>query len=340
MIGVGAALDVLVGVYLPIDAAVAATLGVAVGSLVSLLFGGPASRPSAAAVLDALDDCGLDIVALREVTPAPGGPSVYVATTIDDSALTVRVLGRDDRDRDWLTRLYRWFAVGDRQDDQTPVTAESAVEHELLAKVSGARAGARIPEPVVAYPVGKPGGHRGALLAWVAVGGRRLDLVADDALSDEALADLWTSVARLQQHRLAHRMLRTDHLILDRTDRVWITGLTLAKLGATPRDLATDVAELLASLALQVGVPRSVRAALAGLGSERLIAALPYLQPLAMVGPTLTRGADLRPGSAARLAPRHPAASSPPPAARRSSQLAGRSARRGHQGNRDVRRRS
>ncbi|HTQ21322.1 lysylphosphatidylglycerol synthase transmembrane domain-containing protein, partial [Mycobacterium sp.] len=142
------------------------------------------------------------------------------------------------------------------------------------------------PEPVVAYPVSERQGHLAALVAFLDVGGRRLDLLSAEAVSDATLADLWHSVALLRQHRLAHRLLRTDNVLVDGQGKAWLTGLALAELGASDRQLASDVAELLASLATQFGVQRSVASAIAGLGPEAVAAAAAYLQPLALLGET------------------------------------------------------
>ncbi len=96
---------------------------------------------------------------------------------------------------------------GTRKDDHAATTVQSTAEHAVLAMVTAARAGARVPEPVLAYPVAARGGTRGALLAWVDVGGRALDGLEPEEIPDAALADLWHSVAVLHKHRLAHRQL-------------------------------------------------------------------------------------------------------------------------------------
>jgi tRNA A-37 threonylcarbamoyl transferase component Bud32 len=150
---------------------------------------------------------------------------------------------------------------------------ESASEHELLAMVAAARAAGRVPEPVVAYPISGSQGSQGALVAWIDVGGQPLNLVPPEEVGAATLADLWRSVARLHQHRLAHRRLRTDNITADGSGRAWLTGLVLAELGATDRQLASDVAELIASLAVRIGVDRTVTSAVAGLSAPTVAAA-------------------------------------------------------------------
>jgi uncharacterized protein (TIRG00374 family) len=171
-----------------------------------------------------------------------------------------------------------------------------------------------VPEPVVAYRIAhRQGRQAGALVAWADVGGQPLDRVAREGTDSATLADLWHSVACLHQHRVAHRLLRTDNVTIDASGQAWITGLVLAELGATDRQLASDVAELLTSLSVQIGVDRTVTSAVSGLGAPTVAAAAAYLQPLALSGATragvraydhqrslaLTRGTQarrLRPG--------------------------------------------
>jgi uncharacterized protein (TIRG00374 family) len=228
----------------------------------------------------------VDVASLKQQPTAGGGPDLFGAMTREETGLAVLVYADDDRDRDRLARLTRWLLVRDPEDNRSGVTVESAAEHEMLAMVAAARAGGRVPEPVVAYPVARVPGPPGALVAWIDVGGRRLDRVSPDDVSDATLADLWHSVSCLHQHRLAHRRLRRDNVTVDGSDRAWLTGLVLAELGADDRQLASDVAELLASLAVQLGVDRTVASAEAGLGAATVGAAAGYLQPLAVSDPT------------------------------------------------------
>jgi len=55
-----------------------------------------------------------------------------------------------------------------------------------------------------------------------------------------------------------------------------------AELGATQRQIELDVAELLASLAVIAGAERAVATAVAVIGPDRVAAAVPLLQPLAL----------------------------------------------------------
>ena len=143
--------------------------------------------------------------------------------------LGVRVFASDDRDRDRLARVARWLLVRNPQDDRAGTTVLSAAEHEMLAMVAAARAGARVPEPVVAYPVAGGPGPPGALVAWIDVAARQLDHLTADQISEATLADLWRNVWLLQRHRLAHRQLRSDNVSVDDSGQVWLSGFALAR---------------------------------------------------------------------------------------------------------------
>ncbi|MEU9448830.1 lysylphosphatidylglycerol synthase transmembrane domain-containing protein [Streptomyces sp. NPDC048277] len=278
-----AALSVAAAAIVPLDAVAALAMGGAAGSTVLLLAGGPADRPTARAVADALLACGVPVATVRELpadTQLPGEGIVYHAETTAGSRLAVRVLAAEDHNRELFHRLARRMLLRHPADagGQSPL---GAAEHELLMLVFAARTGARVEEPVIAYPVA--GG--GALVATVERGARPLSALTDEALTDELLIAVWTSVARLQEHRLAHRALRPEHVLVEPGGAVRLAAFARARPGSPPALLAGDIAELLATTALRVGPRRATACALAGLGPRILADAVPYLQPLALVGP-------------------------------------------------------
>ena len=277
--------EVVVGGFLPLDALVAAALGVTIGSLISLAFGAPTDRPNSQQIITALHECGIELRTLTQLSWPVTGPDMFQATTRGGLSLMVKVFAGEDRDRDRLTRAFHWLMVRNAQDDRTG-TVQSTSEHAVLAMVAAVRAGARVPEPVIAYPVAAGQGTSGAVLAWVDPGGTVLDSLSSQEIPDAALVDLWDSVSILREHRLAHRQLRADNIILDEHDQAWVIGLGHAELGATDRQLDMDVAELLVSVAVKVGAEKAVSSALAGLGAPALEAAEGYIQQLALSGVT------------------------------------------------------
>src|SRR6059058_1034587 len=96
------------------------------------------------------------------------------------------------------------------------------------------------------------------------------------------LRELWKQVDGLHRARIAHRSLRAANIVVDRAGRPWIVDFSFSELGATPRQMALDVAELLASLAAIIGADRAVATATAVIGPDGVAAAVPLLQPLAL----------------------------------------------------------
>ncbi|MFI1068978.1 flippase-like domain-containing protein [Streptomyces puniciscabiei] len=280
---VGAGLSITAAAILPLETVAALAVGGVAGSAVLLLAGAPADRPAPQAVADALVACGIPLAALRE-TPSPdqrsGEGAGYGAETTTGARLTVHVLGPEDRNRDLFHRLAR-LALLRHPTDTDAHTPLAAVEHELLMLVFAGRTGARAAEPVIAYPVAKGG----ALLVTIEHAARPLSAFPGEEITDQILTGVWTSVARLQKHRLAHRALRPEHILVEPDGASRLIAFARARLGATPDALGSDIAELLATTATRIGVPRATQCALAGLGPPLLATALPYLQPLALLGP-------------------------------------------------------
>ncbi|XER99971.1 hypothetical protein HEP87_57540 [Streptomyces sp. S1D4-11] len=206
-------LSVVGAAIVPLDAVAALAVGGTAGSAVLLLAGAQADRPAAQAVGDALVVSGIPVATLRELPSdeqSPGEGTVYRAETTAGSRLAVRVLGAEDHNRDLFHRLARRTLLR-HPADATAQSPLGAAEHELLMLVFAARTGARVDEPVMAYPVA--GG--GALVATVEKDARALSALTDEEMTDHILIGVWTSVARLQEHRLGHRALRPEHVLVE-----------------------------------------------------------------------------------------------------------------------------
>jgi hypothetical protein len=283
-----AALCAATAVIVPLEAVVALAVGATAASAVLVIGGAADERPVPAAILDALVGCGIPAINLHALPSAEqrAGDGVrYVAVTSGPS-FSVRVLAAEDRDRDVFRRWSRRLLLSDPGDQ--PVQPSAAVEHELLMLVAARRAGAGVPEAVTAFPVA--GG------AMLVTAGEQADRRLGDGditdITDAVLVDAWTSVARLQERRIAHRALIPDHVLVAPDGTTGLTAFARGRLDASAADLGSDLAVLLASTALLVGVERAVKAALDGLGADLLATVVPYLQPLALIGPTRRAVAD------------------------------------------------
>ena len=206
------------------------------------------------------------------------GSRPFTAATEDGRPLFIKVLGSDQRDADLLYRAYRFLRLRDIGDTRPAASLIQAAEHQALVAVMAERAGVAV--PAVRQVIKSADGS--AVLAMDRVDGRSLDLIPVQRVDDAMIRELWTQVDRLHRARIAHRSLRAANVVVDGTARPWIVDFSFAELGATQRQIALDVAELLASLAVIAGADRAVSAAAEVIGPDRVAAAVPLLQPLAL----------------------------------------------------------
>ncbi|UDY34480.1 lysylphosphatidylglycerol synthase domain-containing protein [Dermatobacter hominis] len=278
------------------------TTGYAVASAVLLAFGRPTTRPSTAALLRILRRAGVPASSLDQLGISPRGTISYSGTDDDGDGLFVRVLGSDRLSADLLRRAYRAVRYRSTGDDRPFTSIRRSVEHEALCSFQARDAGVRTPRLRSLAAVGEDS----FLVAYDRVDGAGLDtllepgpdapgIAPDDAWTDRVLRSTWRQVEQMQAGRIAHRDLRTQNLMVDGDDEVWIVGLWQAEVAADDALLRTDLAQVLTSLALAVGPRRAVETGADVLGEPALAASLGRLQPLALTRRTRARLGE-RPG--------------------------------------------
>lgn len=273
------------------DTIYALSIGWFSGSAVLVALGTPVRRPTPASAMAGLRQVGVDVVELDRAGVDARGSTPYFGRTADGGKLFVKVLGADERSADLLFRAWRRLLPHDLGDERAFSSLRRTVEHEALVALAASQLGVRTPR-LVAFAACDPDAF---VLAYEAIAGRSLDGVDTDRLTDEVLGDVWGQVAVLRHHRVAHRDLRLANVFLDDDDRAWIIDFGFSELAASDLLLATDLAELLASLALAVGPERALAAGSATLPAAELATAAPRLVPYALSGATRT-GAKERPG--------------------------------------------
>jgi undecaprenyl-diphosphatase len=256
------------GTASPMEVVVAFAAGVAVGAGVLVLFGVPDRRIGPDGIAAALASAGLPVAHVEPAAVEAKGSRPFTAVAGD----------ADQRDADLLYRAYRFIRLRDVGDTRPAASLIQAVEHQALASVMAERAGVVV--PAVRQVIKTADGS--ALLAMERVDGGSLDRIPGQDISETMLRELWKQVDGLHRARIAHRSLRAANIVADRTGRPWIVDFSFSELGATQRQMALDVAELLASLAAMVGAGRAVGSAVAVIGPDGVAAAVPLLQPLAL----------------------------------------------------------
>ncbi|MGN6171977.1 MAG: lysylphosphatidylglycerol synthase domain-containing protein, partial [Streptosporangiaceae bacterium] len=250
-----------------------------------VLFGVPDRRIGPAEIAAALGSAGLPVARVEPAAVSTKGSRPFTAAPVGGGAVFIKVLGADQRDADLLYRVYRFARLRGVGDTRPAASLIQAVEHQALAAVMAERAGVAV--PAIRQVVKTADGS--ALLVMDQVIGGSLGQIPGPDISDTMLRELWQQVDRLHRARIAHRSLRAANIVVDRACRPWVVDFSFSELGASQRQIALDVAELLASLAAMIGADRAVAGAAAVIGPDGVASAVPLLQPLALSAGT--RGA-------------------------------------------------
>jgi glycosyltransferase 2 family protein len=273
-----AGVRLITGTASPAELVLAFAAGVTAGAGTLVLLGVPDRRAGPPEIAAALGLGGLPVAWVEPADVGAKGSRPFTAATEDGRPLFIKVLGSDQRDADVLYRAYRFIRLRDVGDTRPAASLIQAAEHQALVAVMAERAGVTV--PAVRQVIKSVDGS--AVLAMDRVDGHSLDLIPVQRVDDAMIRELWRQVDALHRARIAHRSLRAANVVIDDTARPWIVDFSFSELGATPRQLALDVAELLASLAVIAGADRAVAGAVAVIGPERVAAAVPLLQPLAL----------------------------------------------------------
>ena len=278
-LSLAAVLRLITGTASPAEVVVAFAAGVTIGAGALVLFGVPDRRIGPGGIAAALAAAGLPVTRVEPALVEAKGSRPFVASAAGDGQpLFIKVLGSDQRDADLLYRAYRFIRLREIGDTRPAASLIQAVEHQALVAVMAERAEAAV--PAIHQVLRTAGGS--ALLVMDRVNGSSLDRLQVERVSDTMLRELWEQVDRLHRARIAHRSLRAANVVVDGTGRPWIVDFSFSELGATQRQMALDVAELLASLAALIGADRAVGSATAVIGQGGVGAAVPLLQPLAL----------------------------------------------------------
>ncbi|MET0627595.1 MAG: lysylphosphatidylglycerol synthase domain-containing protein [Acidimicrobiia bacterium] len=262
------------GRALPLDAVAAFVVGWGAAAGVHFAFGTPARRPTAAQVADALRRLGVDASAVHPAPQQPVGRAMFVATT-PDGPLRVVALGRDEADAQFLARTWRWIAYRDAPPVLFP-TRRRQTDYEAAAMRRANDGGARVPRVVSSGQSGAV-----ALLVTREAEGSQFAMIDGHPPSATVLDDAWRQLVAIHDAGLAHGRLDGDHLVVH-GDEVTVVGWERATADPGDRQRDYDVAQLLAASAAAAGDEAAVSAALAHVGADRLVSALPMLEPNAL----------------------------------------------------------
>jgi uncharacterized protein (TIRG00374 family) len=280
------AFAVLVGGYTtPFSIALTVLIGwtVAYGTIYAV--GSPNVRPTGQNLLAGLRRVGFaPMTARRVVEDGPESADfdrgrAYLVTLEDGPPLDVTVVDREQQAHGFFYRAWRRLSlVGGITQRRSLLSLRQALEQEALLAYAAIAAGANAPKLIATSELGPDA----VMLVYEHIGGRRLDALIDEEITDPLMREAWTQVRALQSRRIAHRRLVGASLLVDRNGRVFLTDLRGGEIAAGDIVLRMDIAQLLTTMALRVGPERAVSAALSVLGPDTVAASLPLLQPIAL----------------------------------------------------------
>lgn len=274
----------LVGGGAPTGQMFAMAAGWAIGSLALLIVGTPSQAPSLPTVVRGLSLSGIRLISLRRAGVDARGSTPYFADAEDGRRYFVKVLGRDERNADLLFRVYRYARLQNVGDEAPFSSLRRAVEHEAMTSVWAERAGVRTPDLAACTEL-----DDGSMaLVYGLVKGRSIDSVSPEELTDDFLRAIWAQVRIMRDARIAHRDLRRANVFMTAEGEPMIIDFGFGEVSASDELLDQDVAQLILSLAIDVGSVRSVAAAVDVLGAEAVAAAAPRMQAPALSGATQT----------------------------------------------------
>ncbi|MFD4629567.1 lysylphosphatidylglycerol synthase domain-containing protein [Streptomyces sp. NPDC058284] len=257
---------------------------VAYGTLYAV--GSPNVRPTGQTLLVGLRHVGFHPVnAAREESPdSEHGDRGrrYFVTMEDGPPLDVTVIDREQQAQGFFYRVWRRLTLRGITQRRSLQSLRQALEQEALLAYAAIAAGANAPKLIATSELGPDA----VMLVYEHTGGRTLDSLPDDAITDELLCDTWRQVQALQSRRIAHRRLAGDAVLVDRSGTVILTDLRGGEIAAGDLVLRIDIAQLLTALGLRVGAERAVAAAVEVLGPDAVADCLPLLQPIALTRST------------------------------------------------------
>ncbi len=206
------------------------------------------------------------------------GITRLVGTDPAGQQLTVSVYGRDAADAQFLSRFWRvlWY-----RNAPTVLTASRVqqAEHVAFTTLMAERAGVGVPHIVAA---GQAPLADDAMVIHLSTPGRSLADLPPDEVTDAMLAGIWHNLACLHRAGLSHGAVQLHSVTIAADGTSTFNDLGSAVLGSAPNPSDLDNAQLLVLLSILIGPTRSTASALQALGSDRLVAVLPLLQPSAM----------------------------------------------------------
>jgi uncharacterized membrane protein YbhN (UPF0104 family) len=286
LVAVAALAAVSGGYALPVNAVSSLVLGWGVAAALHLAVGSPLGLPSATEVTEWVADLNLTV---KDITRSPGqvwGVEQFTGQDQAGGTIELAVYGRDASDARMLAKLWRFCLYRD-SGPTLILDRMQQVEHEAYLTLMAGRAGVLVPEVLAA---GRFGPSSDAALVTRLPDGPPLSQAADANLADTTVADtvadatldeLLLTVLRLRAAGIAHGALGSDTIILA-AEGICVRSFRCASSPAPASRLDSDLAAVLAAMAVRAGIERTAAAAARVLDADLALSALVHLQRAAL----------------------------------------------------------
>ncbi|MBA3758211.1 flippase-like domain-containing protein [Candidatus Saccharibacteria bacterium] len=267
------------GAHFPLDIVGGWALGALIAAVFSLVFGISRKDITVNQIKSALLKKGYPMKTLKFADVDARGSRPVFMTDSKGKRYFAKIFGVQEHAADWLFKIYRFFRFKNFQAEEPYINSRRNIEMESFATLWAKQAGIRVPSIIDLLKI------RGS---WMLIQDR-LDAVPMSEhgnIRQKTLIDAWRQVDKLHNANMAHRDLRAANLMIDKAGKAWVIDFGFAEVSPRKQRQYMDVAELLMSMTLLVGVKRTVKAATAIVDDDKLIRALPYLKREVFSGAT------------------------------------------------------
>ena len=266
---------VVAGQGLPANVIGSMAIGWGVTAALHLALGSPIGLPSGEEVRALLGTVGLEPIS---VVPAPHqtwGVAHYLADMGEGQALAVSFYGRDATDAQLLTKLWR-FVFYRHSGAGLALTRIQQVEHESSITQLAARAGARVPEVLIASTLGP---SRDAVVITRAPTGKPLAEIDQRQVTDAHLDDLFAQMIKLRSAAISHGAVSPQTIVVEPgQETATLVDFRNGTSAASTFVLDQDLAGAMASAALAVGPQRTAASVVRVVPSGLLSGTLGHLR--------------------------------------------------------------
>ncbi|WP_053071586.1 flippase-like domain-containing protein [Cellulomonas sp. A375-1] len=208
------------------------------------------------------------------------GYRTYELTTDDGERLDLVVIDGDRQVASMVSRVWRSVRLRGIEGRSVQSLRQTAERTALLSYAARA-AGVRTPALL------RVAEAQDSMLLVQAHPGNALPLteLADDDLTDDVLREIWAQLRTAHEAGIAHRALTSDTVLVDQlvgTPMVWIVGWENGYVASSELARRMDLTQMLALLAVRVGVERALQSAADSLDDDDVAAIGPLLQSITL----------------------------------------------------------